>query len=186
VSDRQVARVSQAGEVGEVGEVTDAAGVSEVAGVSDDGASPRSGRAARFWPGVVTVARIVAGRQAPSNPIRIIRLLRILAVSEATCFLALLTVGVLHAVTGGWGIELFIMGNVHGAVFTTYLVIITVCHRIVRWGPLMLLMVLLAGFVPGGGLMVERWALAAPGRDPEEDGHGGRRRRGRRARVPRS
>ena len=72
---------------------------------------------------------------------------------------------VVHGVTGGAGWELFVMGNVHGAVFTSYLVIITVCHRIVRWGPLMLLMVLLAGFIPGGGLMVERWALAAPARE---------------------
>lgn len=115
--------------------------------------------------GVLTVLRILAGRQAPRNPLRIIRMLRVLAVSEATAFLTLLTIAVLHAVTGGLGWELFVMGNVHGAVFTSYLVIITVCHRIVRWGPLMLLMVLLAGFVPGGGLMVERWALAAPARE---------------------
>jgi integral membrane protein len=155
--------------------------------VLDEGVPPRLSRAARARLGVRTVLRIVTGRQEPANPIRIIRMLRILAVAEATAFLTLLTVGVVHAVTGGWGTELFIMGNVHGAVFTTYLVIITVCHRIVRWGPVMLLLVLLAGFVPGGGLMVERWALAAPGRDPqgtasEEDR---RRRRGRRARVRR-
>ena len=118
-----------------------------------------------FSAGALTLLRIVAGRQQPRNPLRIIHMLRVLAVSEATAFLTLLTVAIVHGVTGGLGLELFVMGNVHGAVFTAYLVIITVCHRIVRWGPLMLLMVLLAGFVPGGGLMVERWALAAPARE---------------------
>jgi integral membrane protein len=103
-------------------------------------------------------------RAARTN-IKSIRFLRCMAVAEATAFLTLLTVGILHATTG-WGTwELFIMGNVHGAIFTTYLVSIVVFHRKVGWGPLMLLLVLLAGFVPGGGLMVERWALAAPGRE---------------------
>lgn len=130
-------------------------------------AAPRPERPAgdRVLAGGLGLLRILAGRQAPRNPIRIIRMLRILAVSEATAFLTLLTVAVVHGVTGGLGWELFVMGNVHGAVFTSYLVIITVCHRIVRWGPFMLLMVLLAGFLPGGGLMVERWALAAPARE---------------------
>ncbi len=109
-------------------------------------------------------ARARRHRAARTN-IKSIRFLRTMAVAEATAFLTLLTVGILHAVTGGWGWELFVMGNVHGAIFTTYCVSIVIFHRRVGWGPLMLLLVLLAGFVPGGGLMVERWALAAPGRD---------------------
>jgi integral membrane protein len=126
---------------------------------------PAPTAAHRVSAGALTFLRIVAGRQQPRNPLRIIHMLRVLAVTEATAFLTLLTIAIVHGVTGGLGWELFVMGNVHGAVFTSYLVIITVCHRIVRWGPLMLLMVLLAGFVPGGGLMVERWALAAPARE---------------------
>jgi integral membrane protein len=155
--------------------VTDRLAADVVAGEREEAGAP--GR-------VRTVFRILVGRQEPQNPRRIIRMLRVLAVSEATCFLTLLTIGVVHGVTGRWGLALFVMGNVHGAVFTSYLVIITVCHRIVRWGPAMLLLVLLAGFVPGGGLMVERWALSAPGRAPDE-GHGRRRRR-RADRAPRS
>lgn len=123
--------------------------------------------------GPVALWRILIGRQVPRHPLRIIHMLRILAVTEATAFLTLITIGIVHAVTGGWGTELFVMGNVHGAVFTSYLVIITVCHRIVRWGPVTLLLVLLAGFLPGGGLMVERWALAAPAREAYEGRLGG-------------
>ncbi len=104
-------------------------------------------------------------RRAGRTNLGFVRFLRYMAVSEATAFLLLLTVGILHAVTGGWGTELFIMGNVYGAVFTTYMVSIVICHRKDGWGPVMLLLVVLAGFVPGGGLMVERWALSAPRRD---------------------
>ncbi len=88
-----------------------------------------------------------------------------MAVSEATAFLTLITLAVLHSSVGGFNTPLFVMGNVHGAVFTTYLISIFVFRAKVGWGPVMLLLVLLAGFLPGGGLMVERWALAAPGRD---------------------
>ena len=103
-------------------------------------------------------------QEAGRTHIRSIWFLRRMAVAEATAFLALLAVAVLHSVTGGAGTALFVLGNVHGAIFTTYLISIFVFRAKVGWGPLMLLLVLLAGFVPGGGLMVERWALAAPGK----------------------
>jgi integral membrane protein len=103
-------------------------------------------------------------RAARTN-IKSIRFLRYRAVAAPTAFLTLITVGIINATTGWGDWALFIMGNVHGAIFTTYLVSIVIFHRRVGWGPLMLLMVLLAGFVPGGGLMVERWALSAPGRE---------------------
>lgn len=91
-----------------------------------------------------------------------------MAVAEATAFLALIAAAVVHSVTGGAGIALFVLGNVHGAIFTTYLISVFVFRAKVGWGPLMLLLVVLAGLIPGGGLMVERWALAAPGRqDPK-------------------
>lgn len=89
-----------------------------------------------------------------------VRFLRRLAVLEAIAFLTLILIGVLHAVTHGWGEALFVMGNVHGAVFTTYLITIFAFHRKLDWGPLTLLLVLVAGFIPGGGIMAERWALA--------------------------
>ncbi|PZR80271.1 MAG: hypothetical protein DLM65_08590 [Candidatus Aeolococcus gillhamiae] len=89
-----------------------------------------------------------------------IRYLRHLAVAEATAFLTLIAIGLIHHFTGGAGLALFVMGNVHGAVFTTYLVSIFVFHRKLDWGPVTLVLVLLAGFIPGGGLMAERWALA--------------------------
>ncbi|MDQ2753952.1 MAG: DUF3817 domain-containing protein [Actinomycetota bacterium] len=89
-----------------------------------------------------------------------IRFLRKLAVAEATAFLLLLAIALFNATTGSGGLALFVMGNVHGAVFTTYLISILVFHRKLDWGPVTLLLVLLAGFIPGGGIMAERWALA--------------------------
>jgi integral membrane protein len=89
-----------------------------------------------------------------------IRFLRRLAVAEAFAFLTLITIAVIHSTTGGAGLALFIIGNVHGAVFTTYLVSIFIFQRKLDWGPLTLLLVLIAGFIPGGGLMAERWALS--------------------------
>ena len=105
----------------------------------------------------------VAGEITATTPVTAgltVRFLRRLAVAEAVAFLTLLTVAVIHATTGGAGMALFVMGNVHGAVFTTYLVSIFVFHRKLDWGPLTLLLVLIAGFIPGGGIMAERWALA--------------------------
>jgi len=89
-----------------------------------------------------------------------VKFLRKVAVAEAIAFLTLIVVGVLHSTTGGWGTALFVMGNVHGAVFTTYVLTIVAFHRKLDWGPLTLLLVLVAGFIPGGGIMAERWALA--------------------------
>ncbi|MGH9076771.1 MAG: DUF3817 domain-containing protein [Acidimicrobiales bacterium] len=111
-----------------------------------------------------------------------VKFLRQVAVAEAVAFLTLILVGVVHGTTGGWSTALFVMGNVHGAVFTTYVVTIFAFHRKLDWGPLTLLLVLLAGFVPGGGIMAERWALAdshvRPPRAPRRRGPGwGSRRR---------
>lgn len=101
--------------------------------------------------------------RAGRTNIKSIRFLRILAVCEATAFILLILCGFVKP--HPFGIDLFfVMGNVHGAVFTTYLVMIFVLRNRVGWGPVMLLLVLLAGFVPGGGLMVERWALHPPQR----------------------
>lgn len=103
---------------------------------------------------------------SPTDPVAAglsIRYLRKLALCEAIAFLLLLTVAVVHGTEKHWGwasTALFVMGNVHGAVFTTYLVSIVVFHRKLDWGPVTLLLVLIAGFIPGGGIMAERWALA--------------------------
>jgi integral membrane protein len=111
------------------------------------------------------------GSSSPEAPTRVtattpvtagltIKFLRRLAVAEAVAFLTLITIAAIHATTGGAGLALFVIGNVHGAVFTTYLISIFVFQRKLDWGPVTLLLVLLAGFIPGGGLMAERWALS--------------------------
>ncbi len=99
--------------------------------------------------------------RAGRTNIKSIRYLRALAVLEATAFLVLIVCGFTHPHL--WGIDLlFVMGNVHGAVFTAYLISIFVFRNKVGWGPVMLLAVLVAGLIPGGGIMVERWALHPP------------------------
>lgn len=102
--------------------------------------------------------------RAGRTNIKSIRFLRALAVTEATAFLLLIFCAIVkpHPL----GIDaLFVMGNVHGAIFTAYLAAIFLFRNKVGWGPLMLLAVLVAGLVPGGGIMVERWALHPPRRD---------------------
>ena len=101
--------------------------------------------------------------RAGRTNIRSIRFLRALAVTEATAFLLLIFCGITHPHLLGVDC-LFVMGNVHGGIFTAYLVAIFVFRNKVGWGPLALLMVLVAGLVPGGGIMVERWALHPPRR----------------------
>ena len=101
--------------------------------------------------------------RAGRTNIRSIRFLRFLAVLEATAFLLLIVCA--FTTPHLLGVDcLFVMGNVHGAIFTAYLVAIFVFRNKVGWGPLALLMVLVAGLVPGGGIMVERWALHPPRR----------------------
>ncbi len=117
--------------------------------------------------------RARARRRAARHNVRSIRFLRTMAVAEATAFLMLIGMGLLKHFDAGWWHQqfagakawsdpLFIMGNLHGAIFTAYLISIFVFRRRVGWGPLMLLLVLLAGLTPGGGIMVERWALHPP------------------------
>jgi integral membrane protein len=99
--------------------------------------------------------------RAGRTNIKSIRFLRFLAVLEATAFLLLIICA--FTTPHLFGIDcLFVMGNVHGAIFTAYLIAIFVFRNKVGWGPLALLMVLVAGLVPGGGIMVERWALHPP------------------------
>lgn len=113
--------------------------------------------------------------RAGRTNIRSIRFLRWLAVAEATAFVVLIVCAVTKPHL--FGIDLlFVMGNLHGAVFTAYLVAIVVFRNKVGWGPFMLFMVLVAGLVPGGGIMVERWALHPPGprvADRRRSGPGG-------------
>ncbi|HET9692038.1 MAG TPA: DUF3817 domain-containing protein [Acidimicrobiales bacterium] len=109
-----------------------------------------------------TTGRERRARAGRTN-IKSIRFLRALAVLEATAFLLLIVCAFTKPHLAGVDC-LFVMGNVHGAIFTAYLIAIFVFRSKVGWGPLALLMVLVAGLVPGGGIMVERWALHPPKR----------------------
>ncbi|MCU4187442.1 DUF3817 domain-containing protein [Acidiferrimicrobium sp. IK] len=99
--------------------------------------------------------------RAGRTNVKSIRFLRAMAVAEATAFLVLILCGFTQPHLLGIDL-LFVMGNVHGAIFTAYVISIFVFRSKVGWGPVMLLAVLVAGLVPGGGIMVERWALHPP------------------------
>ncbi|HEY3811444.1 MAG TPA: DUF3817 domain-containing protein, partial [Acidimicrobiales bacterium] len=48
----------------------------------------------------------------------------------------------------------------HGCVFTAYLILVLVVRARMRWTVLTTLSILVAGLIPGGGYVVEAWALS--------------------------
>ncbi|MDQ6783983.1 MAG: DUF3817 domain-containing protein [Actinomycetota bacterium] len=89
---------------------------------------------------------------------RQIRLLRRFAFWEATLFLALLVATVIKY-TGHGKLAVAILGSVHGTVFTCYVILVLIVRARLRWSLLTTLGIIVAGFIPGGGYVVERQAL---------------------------
>lgn len=86
-------------------------------------------------------------------------MLRQVAFWEATLFLILLVATAIKY-TGHGALAVAIIGSVHGTVFTVYLILVLMVRSRLRWSLLTTLAILIAGFVPGGGYAVERWALS--------------------------
>jgi integral membrane protein len=93
--------------------------------------------------------------------VKLVRLLRTCAFWEATLFLLLLIATAVKYLVGHASAAVAILGSVHGTVFTVYLVLVLVVRSRLRWNLVMTLAILIAGFVPGGGYVVERWALSS-------------------------
>jgi integral membrane protein len=93
-----------------------------------------------------------------------IRLLRKVAFWEATFFVLLCVAWVVsltgYKLTGPWAVALLIVGFTHGCVFTAYLILVLVVRARMRWTVLTTLSILVAGLIPGGGYVVEAWALS--------------------------
>jgi integral membrane protein len=93
-----------------------------------------------------------------------IRLLRKVAFWEATLFALLCVAWVVtltgYKFTGGWRTALVIVGFSHGCVFTAYLLLVLVVRARMRWSLFTTLSILVAGLIPGGGYVVEAWALS--------------------------
>jgi integral membrane protein len=93
-----------------------------------------------------------------------IRLLRKVAFWEATFFVLLCLAWAVsltgYKFTGPWAVALLIVGFTHGCVFTAYLILVLVVRARMRWTVLTTLSILVAGLIPGGGYVVEAWALS--------------------------
>lgn len=95
---------------------------------------------------------------------RLIKLLRKVAFWEATFFVALCLAWLVtvagYKLTGPWAAALMVVGFTHGCVFTAYLILVLLVRARMRWSIFTTLSILVAGLVPGGGYVVEAWALS--------------------------
>jgi len=93
-----------------------------------------------------------------------IRLLRKVAFWEATFFVLLCLAWVVsltgYKFTGAWALALLVVGFTHGCVFTVYLMLVLLVRSRMRWSIFTTLSILVAGLIPGGGYVVEAWALS--------------------------
>lgn len=93
-----------------------------------------------------------------------IKLLRKVAFWEATFFVALCLAWVVslsgYKFTGPWAAALMVVGFTHGCVFTLYLVLVVLVRARMHWSFFTTLSILVAGLIPGGGYVVEAWALS--------------------------
>jgi integral membrane protein len=93
-----------------------------------------------------------------------IRLLRKVAFWEATFFVVLCLAWLVsltgYRFTGPWAFALLVIGFTHGCVFTVYLFLVLLVRARMRWSLLTTLSILVAGLIPGGGYVVEAWALS--------------------------
>ena len=95
---------------------------------------------------------------------RMIRLLRKVAFWEATFFMVLCVAWLVsvsgYKLTGAWEAALVVVGFTHGCIFTGYLILVLLVRARMRWSIITTLSILVAGLIPGGGYVVEAWALS--------------------------
>jgi len=93
-----------------------------------------------------------------------IKLLRKVAFWEATFFVVLCLAWVVsltgYKFAGPWAAALMVVGFTHGCVFTLYLFLVLLVRARMRWSLFTTLSILVAGLIPGGGYVVEAWALS--------------------------
>ena len=93
-----------------------------------------------------------------------IRLLRKVAFWEATFFVMLCLAWVVsltgYKFEGPWAVALMVVGFTHGCVFSAYLLLVVLVRARMRWSLWTTLSILVAGLIPGGGYVVEAWALS--------------------------
>jgi integral membrane protein len=93
-----------------------------------------------------------------------LRILRVVAVVEATSFLALLVASYLkHDGQGAVGVQ--ILGPIHGVLFLAYVVLALVAREAAGWSARTTVLVLIGAVLPFGGYVVD-WKLLRPTEAP--------------------
>jgi integral membrane protein len=87
-----------------------------------------------------------------------IKTFRIVALAEATSFLALLVASVLKR-TAEAEIGVTVFGPIHGALFLMYVLMVLVLRPDARWSTQTTALILLGAVVPFGGYVVDRWLV---------------------------
>jgi integral membrane protein len=87
-----------------------------------------------------------------------LRILRYVALAEATSFLALLVATYLrYSDQGAMGVHL--LGPIHGLLFIAFVVLALIARGEERWPAGTTLFVLLGAVLPFGGYVVDRWLV---------------------------
>jgi len=95
---------------------------------------------------------------------------RIVAIAEATSFLALLVASVLKR-TADAEIGVTVLGPIHGALFLAYVFLALYLRTDEGWSGRTTALVLLGAVLPFGGYVVDRW-LTSSSRSPAEQSAG--------------
>ncbi len=91
--------------------------------------------------------------------------LRIVAIAEATSFLALLVAAYLKRQDAGeLGVQ--VLGPIHGLLFLAFVALVFVVRAVLGWRTRTTLLVLLGAVVPFGGYFVEGLLRRSPATDP--------------------
>ena len=85
-----------------------------------------------------------------------LRTFRIVALVEATSFLALLVASYVKR-TGGGEVGVQVLGPVHGLLFLAYVLLALTLRRPEGWDTRTTVLVLLGAVIPFGGYVVDRW-----------------------------
>lgn len=82
---------------------------------------------------------------------------RVVALTEATTFLALLILGTAVDQLFGERLGVTILGPIHGALFVAYVLIALGIREREGWTPKQTVAILAGAVVPFGGYLVDRW-----------------------------
>jgi integral membrane protein len=91
---------------------------------------------------------------------------RIVALTEATTFLALLVASVVKR-TADAEIGVTVLGPIHGALFLAYIFMTIYLRPELGWSNRTTLLIMLGAVLPFGGYVVDRW-LTSSSRSPVE------------------